>query len=1275
MGRKNKLIALLLSGILLANSTISVFAYEDISVIANDFEEEKKEETATDESNGENRPDSGEEMADPQREETEEISPYGFEYLRDNFNHSTISGNKLEEEILNINGNQLIGTSENNDSAISDNEPSDVSGNPLFSISANDCFTISENDCAVISENDCSAISENDLWEEAEGTNVFPGLEEDYLSEEELEDKSLVKEYLSQILSMEEGVDYVPDEIIVSAKDEEEAILYAKAFGGQVKDYIGGEESFVVITLNREEDTYTIETDSNFEETEKQEEKEIEDQTEENQEEQVLSEEAGNEISVSEAVTASADEQTNLPAAWPNYYYSILESEYNDPYLEISNSRYQWYHSVIGSIQAWAYGYTGKGIKVAVLDTGMKSDHEDVTATSYVIDSAIGSEDNNGHGTHVASIIGATGKNNQGGAGVAPESELISIKVIEGKTGGTSTIIAGIQQAIEAGADIINLSLGGVAYSAPFEEKVKEAYRNGVAVFGAAGNDGTNAFYYPGSYEGAVSVAALDKNNQKASFSNYSSKVRYSAPGVGIYSASNSSTSSYASMNGTSQATPIISGIAAILLSSGKVEGEGAKRVDQLLALMDKSSVKVTGSGMGKGYIDLYKALGLDTITTAPSAPVVSLKGGTYKTEKLQVTLTSSPGTKIYYTLDGKNIDFRDGKISQGAILYTTGEMIDIEGKTTITLKARAVNERNGLLGKQLSVTYTLKPIASAVKILSATGDRIVAKGKSIQLKAEVLPSYTADKSVKWSIENIPKGMTISGGRVTVGKNVEPGIYIVNVITKDSEGKYYGVSDSFSLQVTEEENPITSVRSSVNTVRVNTASTVDLYTTIIKKDGTHGTNNEMTWWTEKPEIARVEVEDDQKLIITGVTKGKTKLIGTAKDGHGKQITMTVTVKQPVTSIELQGYSTLAAGKSISLKATVLPANADNKGLIWSVLPMEGESFPNITVNGSGKVTAASRTRAGSCMIQAKAKDGSGVIAQYRITVTVGKMKNLTLEKTKASIFRIQNYKQSPTEEEIQVVTTGDNSSLWEVTSNKPDLVSVEKREDYIVVKATGKATGTALITVTSTDGSNLKKTCQVTVRNPATGLFIAPQGGRGQFLAMGKKVRLIPVFEIGAGKVDSAAKKLKWTSSNPNAVKVDQNGYATALTESSSYATITAETTDGSRLSATCMIQTRSETLVIGLKNYSSFYNVLNQGSAYGFEFEFENKKSTYFNPSKDTVIEVDKAGLEPYYVSTSSGKKLGLMANKAGTYRITIFLKDGSSARKTYIFKVKAGG
>ncbi|MBR5578735.1 MAG: S8 family serine peptidase, partial [Lachnospiraceae bacterium] len=1169
------------------------------------------------------------------------------------------SGNDLSEESVDASGNDLS------------EESVDVSANDL-SEEEEDIFSNS------VSGNEIKDSKDNIMEQEwktlitkIEEREYFPGLEDYHLlSQEELEEKEILEAYLPEVLSLEEGVDYASNEIIVGAKDEQEAESYAQAFGGTLKEFIGGKESFAVITLN--------EADIPGEEK----------------------------VSVSEAVLASLSEELCLPPAWPNYYYQLLEEElssiteqqeeaedsqkasdlnlachYNDPFLQETDSNYQWHHEVIGSSVAWAYGYTGKGIKVAVLDTGIKTGHQDISTRPIEVNSSIGIEDNysNAHGTHVAALIGAKGNNGLGGVGIAPDCEVLTLKVFG--DGAVDTLMAAIQLAIENEADIINMSLGSALYSLPFEEKVKEAYQEGIAVFGAAGNDGHNSMFYPGVFEGSTAVGALDKSNQKAKFSNYNSAVRYVAPGVDIPSASNGSSAAYRKLSGTSQAAPIVSGIAAVLLSSGKVQGEGTKRVDNLLALMDKGCIKVTGTGLGKGYISLVKALGLDTLIGPPTAPQISLESGIYKEASKEVTLIPSPGSTVYYTLDGKNISLKDGIISEGAIKYTSGEVIKIEGKARVILKARAVSNGNGTVSKQVQASYDLKPAASKVTIASKTGGNQVAAGKSLQLQVSLMPSYTTDKSVKWLVEEGVSGITADSGKITVKNNVEPGEYRITAIAKDSNGKYQGASDTYIIQVIRQDNPITRVKFPVKTITVPVGEEVGIPVEVYYKDNSLAQSNQLNWRAEKEGILHVR-EEEGRLFLQGIKKGKSKVIGTATDGHGKQFLLAVTVNQQVEQIEITGYATLAVGKSITLKSKVIPEDANNKAVAWSVLEGENLVFRGISVSSSGKVTASSKVseqltgenQTGLCVIQARARDGSGVVATYTLTITKDKMKSLKPEQTKVQLFRLENKYQSATTQKIEVETTGGNPQAWQAESNKPGLVTVEKEESGFLVKATGKGTGTAVITLKSTDGTNLKKTCKVTVSNPPGQLKVAAQGGRSSYLAKGKKLRLIPVLEATYGKIDSYSRKLQWTSSNPEAVAVDQKGNAIALTEDNGIAYITVSTTDGSNLSATYRIITCSETKKISLKGYSDTRSYISLGKAIAMDVVYENTDTGSFNPSKEIVVERNKAGLEPYfYTDSNTGKKrLALCGNKKGTYKVTISMKDGSKAKKTYTFKVE---
>ena len=187
-----------------------------------------------------------------------------------------------------------------------------------------------------------------------------------------------------------------------------------------------------------------------------------------------------------------------------------LESNPNIDYVErasisgLLGEAAQWNVQSVNAPEAWEEGYTGKGIKVAVIDSGVNAGHNDLDivksvsfvdddpATTTVNESSVVDQD--GHGTHVAGVISANfgGDIVQGSdvAGVAPDVELYSLKAIATKEGNTLDIIEAIDWAIANDMDIINLSLGSGTHSELFEEAVDQAYEAGILVVGASGNDG-----------------------------------------------------------------------------------------------------------------------------------------------------------------------------------------------------------------------------------------------------------------------------------------------------------------------------------------------------------------------------------------------------------------------------------------------------------------------------------------------------------------------------------------------------------------------------------------------------------------------------------------------------------------------------------------------------------------------------------------------------------------------------------------------------------------
>lgn len=1146
--------------------------------------------------------------------------------------------------------------------------PADVSGGDGTEVPGEDAGKPGENE-------DVSAGDVSDNVPEAsdELEEMFPGLTEEYaLTATEMDDKTILGNYAQEWGGAEEGVDYAESEILVEAETEEEANAYAQAFNGTLTDYFFG---VAVITLNADESLL--------------------------------------EASVKDAVYASSLEEMALPAAWPNYYryiedvdaeeiveeqtydFAAAEEEesggqeeeefmgtdgYNDPFLTTTNGGYQWQHSVLNSQLAWAAGYRGKGVKVAVLDTGILAGHEDVSAVK-TIDVGLGTADRYGHGTHVSGIIGAKLNNGKGGVGVAPECSIYSIKVLGDNGGGySSDIIKGINQARVSGVDIINMSLGGNWYSELENKAVQDAYEAGIAVFCAAGNEFSNSAHYPAAYKSTISVAALDKSMGKAYFSNYDSGVRYSAPGVDIYSTYKDSTTSYESESGTSQATPVTAGAAAVIWATLPSNLSGKAKVDALLKKMDSSCSKVTGKGLGKGCIDLAKALGLTNNEAAPKKPefVGTIKPGTYEKTSVTVTLKSpDPDCIIYYSTDGKPVTYKNGVLSDNALQYTSTTGIPVGNQASVTVYAIALKRSNRLASPALSGRFTFKPKVSSIAVTSLNGISMLAQGTSLTLKATCAPDYAPDKKVIWSLErysnntasdNDPKvtGVSINAsGKITASKTAAIGNYRVTAKMANSN-----VKTTFTFTVcAAPKNPVTSITAKNKNITVNVGEAFTVQAsdvTVTRKDKTKTNAAALFWIPEDNSVVSV-ITRNGNIVITGKKAGKTKVIGTANDGSGKTVAITVNVKQKpqaVTSVTITGSGNVMCvrqGKSVKLTANVFPSTAANKKVKWSYSPArEGITVVN------GVVKAAKNAKPCNITVTATAADGSGASANYVISI-IEEEKNttLTVDKKSVDIFRTSNNKGAATS---ATVTVNCSSPYWSATSSAPGLVSVTGSGSKLTIKATGKGTGTATVTVATTDGTNRKATIKVTVKNPATNLMISPQGGRSYYVAKGTTLQLIPTFETASGKVNADAKKLTWTSSNPNVIKVDNKGRVTALGYSSS-AVITAKTTDGSNLTAQYKVYAcdKVKNIQMGYAKtitlYESYYTDKDV-----YEIGENIKNGKYCSYAVD--VKSNKEGLTVSY--SWLNEKIRICANKKGTYTVTVSCIDGSSAKATYKVIVK---
>jgi len=288
-------------------------------------------------------------------------------------------------------------------------------------------------------------------------------------------------------------------------------------------------------------------------------------------------------------------------------------------------------HSVpqIGAPAAWAAGYTGAGVRVAVIDTGVDETHPDLADRQVAEANFAGTPDNEdhfGHGTHVASIVAGTGAKSGGKyRGVADGASILDAKVLDDNgSGQDSWIIAGMEWAVEQGADIANLSLGATDTPEldPLEEAVNKLSESGTLFVIAAGNsyrDGTIGS--PGSADAALTVGAVDDDDNLADFSSRGPRVGdgaikpdVTAPGVDIVAALHSDGTigepvepGYTSLSGTSMATPHVSGAAALLLQQHP--DYTGQRLKELLSGSAKPHADLTAFQQGAGRIDVARAI------------------------------------------------------------------------------------------------------------------------------------------------------------------------------------------------------------------------------------------------------------------------------------------------------------------------------------------------------------------------------------------------------------------------------------------------------------------------------------------------------------------------------------------------------------------------------------------------------------------------------------------------------------------------------------------
>ncbi len=295
--------------------------------------------------------------------------------------------------------------------------------------------------------------------------------------------------------------------------------------------------------------------------------------------------------------------ENKLQIPEPNYISNVLTV--SDPLYDL-----QWYIPDTNFDSLWGDLRTKKTIKVAIIDTGVDARHPDLKGRildgfDFVNDDADASDDH-GHGTFVAGIVAAA-SNDIGIKGLYDHAQIIPVKVVgENGLGTYEDVAAGILHAADNGAQVINLSLGGYAYSFMLQESVDYALEKGCIIVAGGGNDGIEEEMYPAAYPDVIGVSALGYNGGIWADSNSGKHIGVSAPGVNIISIGLGDSYVYAS--GTSASAPMVTALAAVLVSERPALSSSFIRrliIESAKDLGDAGWDKIYGSG----EIDAHAAL------------------------------------------------------------------------------------------------------------------------------------------------------------------------------------------------------------------------------------------------------------------------------------------------------------------------------------------------------------------------------------------------------------------------------------------------------------------------------------------------------------------------------------------------------------------------------------------------------------------------------------------------------------------------------------------
>ena len=529
-----------------------------------------------------------------------------------------------------------------------------------------------------------------------------------------------------------------------------------------------------------------------------------------------------------------------------------------------------------------------------------------------------------------------------------------------------------------------------------------------------------------------------------------------------------------------------------------------------------------------------------------------------------------------------------------------------------------------------VSVGMTSSAASKKVKKIKLNKSSItIYVGDTYSLKATVSPSNASNKKVTWSSSNKKVATVSSSGKVTAKK---AGKVTITVKAKDGSGK------KATCKVTvKKPTKVSKIKLNKTSLSLKVGSSSTVKATVSPSSAT---DKSVSWSSSNKKVATVS----SKGKITAVGVGSAKITVKAKDGSGKKATVKVTVSAvKVTKVALNKTSaTMPTNTTLTLSATVSPSNATNKAVTW-----KSSDTKVATVSSSGVVTALKK---GVATITATAKDGSKKSASCKITINSIGASAIGLSKT--------SYTGAPgTSLSLTATISPSNVSKKTLTwkSSNSSVASVDSSGNVKLLKD-----GTATITATTTDGTNRKATCKVTVKTVSvTSVSLSAskinltQGTSGN------------TYKLTATVYPSNAsnKAVTWTSSNSSIATVDSSGNVRAIKAGT--ATITVTTKDGSK-KAVCTVTVTPKVTEIKVFPSSFSWYVGKTGKMTATVLPKEARADVTWSSSDTSYVSIDSNG------NVTVKKAPGFFDFGSKDVTITATAKDGSGVKGTYELTIK---